>query len=115
MAPVVEATMIQLPEPLHDSAISLEESLSRRRSVRSYTDEPLTLQEVSQILWAAQGITDAAGLRTAPSAGGTYPLELYVVAGNVRGLEPGVYRYLPDGHRAVKTIDGRRPGPGMGA
>jgi SagB-type dehydrogenase family enzyme len=105
-SPVIEENAMQLPEPSFISDISLEESLALRRSVRSYTDEPLTLQEMSQLFWAAQGITDPAGLRTAPSAGGTYPLELYAVVGNVRDLAPGVYRYEPEGHQAVKTVDG---------
>lgn len=99
---------MKLPEPRYDSDVSLEQSLLQRRSVRSYTDELLTLQEVSQLLWAAQGITDPAGLRTAPSAGALYPLEVYVVAGNVQGLSPGVYRYEPDGHQLIRIIDGDR-------
>lgn len=97
---------MKLPEPRYDGNVSLEQSMLQRRSIRSYANEPLTLQEVSQLLWAAQGITDPGGLRNAPSAGALYPLEVYVVAGNVRGLTTGVYRYLPDGHRLVKTMDG---------
>jgi len=104
--PVAGEETVTLPEPKHDSDVSLEESLTKRRSVRSYADAPLTLEEVSQLLWAAQGITDPAGLRTAPSAGGTYPLEVYAVAGNVKDLDAGVYRYIPDGHKLIKTIDG---------
>ena len=96
---------MKLPEPRYDSNVSLEETLLKRRSVRDYTDEPLTLHEVSQLLWAAQGITDPAGLRTAPSAGALYPLEVYVVVGSVQSLSPGVYRYEPDGHQLVKTVD----------
>lgn len=77
-----------------------------RRSVRDYTDEPLTLQEVSQLLWAAQGITGRRGFRTSPSAGATYPLEIYLVAGNVEGIDQGMYRYVPDRHAIVKLLDG---------
>jgi SagB-type dehydrogenase family enzyme len=101
----VEVT-VPLPEPNYDSDVSLEKSLLERRSVRNYTGEPLTLEEVSQLLWAAQGITDPAGFRTAPSAGGLYPLELYTVAGNVKDLDAGVYRYVPQGHELVKVLDG---------
>jgi len=97
---------IDLPEPKHDSAVSLEQSLLQRRSVREYKDEPLTLQEVSQLLWAAQGFNDPGGLRTAPSAGALYPLETYLVAGNVQGLAPGVYRYLPRGHKLERVVEG---------
>lgn len=89
---------IKLPEPEHDGDVSLEKSLLGRRSVRSYTGQPLTLAEVSQLLWAAQGITDDGGHRTAPSAGATYPLEIYVVAGDVEDLEDGIYRYIPEQH-----------------
>ncbi|MBA7626137.1 hypothetical protein ES703_33579 [subsurface metagenome] len=100
--------VINLPEPQYDSDVSIEQSLLNRRSTRSYTGEPLTLQEVSQLLWAAQGMTDPRGFRTAPSAGALYPLELYLVAGDVEDLISGVYRYEPDGHQLVKTMDGDR-------
>lgn len=66
-----------LPEPRYDSEISVERAMLQRRSIRDYTDEPLSLDEVSQLLWAAQGITEPNGFRTAPSAGGTYPLNVY--------------------------------------
>ena len=99
-------TVIKLPEPQYDSDVSIEQSLLQRRSIRSYTTEPLTLQEVSQLLWAAQGITDSMGRRTAPSAGALYPLEIYAVAGNVQGLSPGVYKYVPGNHRLEKVMDG---------
>jgi SagB-type dehydrogenase family enzyme len=101
-----QAEVINLPEPRYDSDVSIEQSLLNRRSTRSYTGEPLTLQEVSQLLWAAQGITDPRGFRTAPSAGALYPLELYLVVGDVEDLIPGVYRYEPDGHQLVITMDG---------
>lgn len=85
---------IDLPEPRTESEVSLEETLARRRSVRRYTDERLTLDEMSQLLWAAQGITRDWGARTAPSAGALYPLEVYVA------MPDGLYHYLPDGHQA---------------
>jgi len=90
---------IRLPAPKHDGTISLEQALLKRRSVREYRDEPLTLSEVAQLLWAAQGITHRSrGFRTAPSAGALYPLEVYVVLGNVKGVEPGAYKYRPQQH-----------------
>jgi len=104
--PSEQETAIRLPEPRYDSDVSIEQSLLQRRSIRSYTGEPLTLQEVSQLLWAAQGITDPRGFRTAPSAGALYPLEVYVVCGDVQDLTPGVYGYEPDEHRLVRIIDG---------
>lgn len=105
-----EANVIKLPEPQQDSDVSIEQSLLKRRSSRSYTSEPVTLQELSQLLWAAQGITDPRGFRTAPSAGALYPLEVYVVAGNVQNLAPGVYKYKPDEHELVRLIHGDKRG-----
>jgi len=104
--PPEQEIAITLPEPQYDSNVSLEQSLFQRRSTRSYTGEPLTLQEVSQLLWAAQGITDPRGFRTAPSAGALYPLEVYVVAGDVENLTSGVYRYEPARHGLIKVMDG---------
>ena len=102
----ISSEIIKLPEPRYDSEISLEESLLNRRSIRSYTDEPVTLQEVSQLLWAAQGITDASGHRTAPSAVALYPLSLYLVAGNVQEIVDGVYIYQPEDHTIKRLMDG---------
>jgi SagB-type dehydrogenase family enzyme len=71
--------------------------MRRRRSIREFASGALTLAQVGQILWAAQGNTDPRGLRTAPSAGALYPLETYLVAGEVDGLGPGVYFCPPKG------------------
>ncbi len=102
---------IELPQPRHDSDVSLEQSILQRRSIRDYTGEPLTLPEVSQLLWAAQGITDSErGFRAAPSAGALYPLEVYVVAGEVADLPPGIYRYRPEEHNLAPLIDGDKRG-----
>lgn len=82
-----------------DAALSL--MIARRRSIRQYTGEALRVDELSQIVWAAQGVTESKyGLRTAPSAGGTYPIELYLVAksGGVSDLDAGVYHYAPRTH-----------------
>ncbi|MFH0772647.1 MAG: SagB/ThcOx family dehydrogenase [Candidatus Omnitrophota bacterium] len=101
------ARTLKLPQPKYDSKFSIEKTLLERRSVRDYKDEALTLAEVSQLLWAAQGITDKAnGLRTAPSAGALYPLEIYLVSGKVTGLPAGLYKYKPRGHELEKIADG---------
>ncbi|MGB8658237.1 MAG: SagB/ThcOx family dehydrogenase [Candidatus Zixiibacteriota bacterium] len=98
---------IKLPEPKHDGEVSVEKALSERRSVRAYKDEPLTLTDVSQILWAAQGITDPkTGHRTAPSAMALYLLNVYLIAGNVTDLPMGMYKYQPQGHELVKVAPG---------
>jgi SagB-type dehydrogenase family enzyme len=97
---------LKLPEPRYASNTSVEAALAQRRSVRAYSGENLTIAELSQLLWAAQGITEPWGGRTAPSAGALYPLELYVVVGTVTGLDAGVYQYRPVNHELEKTKDG---------
>ena len=97
---------VRLPEVRLKSDVSLEETLLHRRSIREYADEALMLEEVSQLLWAAQGITAEWGGRTAPSAGALYPLEVYLVVGGVDKLAPGVYKYKPASHELVKVKDG---------
>lgn len=104
-----EQKEIKLPTQSLKGEKSLEEILNQRRSIRSYKREPLTIEELSQLLWSAQGITEKSwGLRTAPSAGALYPLEIYVVIGNVRDLEVGVYKYIPETHSIIKILDGDR-------
>jgi len=98
--------LIRLPEPRYDSKVSVEHALFSRRSVRHYKNESLTLSEVSQLLWAAQGITAPRGYRTAPSAGALYPLEVYVVAGKVNNLDEGIYKYKYHDHIMVQTLAG---------
>jgi len=97
---------MKLPAVRYDSNISLEKTFLERRSVRDYADAPLALEELSQLLWACQGITDPNGFRTAPSAGALYPLEVYAVIGNVKDLAPGIYKYQPEGHQITRTTAG---------
>lgn len=97
---------IKLPEPSYTGNISVETALSKRRSIRDYSGENLTLDEVSQLLWAAQGITAPWGGRTAPSAGALYPLELYIVVGDVEGIDKGVYKYNREEHELEKVKEG---------
>jgi SagB-type dehydrogenase family enzyme len=88
-----------LPSPRTKGSVSLELCLLRRRPIRTYRRASLTLAEVGQLLWAAQGITADGYLRTAPSAGALYPLEVYVVVG-------GLYHYRPDRHHLVLAKSG---------
>ena len=91
--------LIELPEPSRTGAVSLEETLARRRSLRAFAPDPISLQDIGQLAWSAQGITDATtGYRTAPSAGGTLPIEVDLLLHGVPGLEDGVYRYHPAEH-----------------
>ena len=92
-------TVIELPPPDLDGPLSLEQTLHERRSAREYSTAPLTLDEIGQLLWAGQGITDDAGHRTAPSAGARYPLELYAITA------ADLMHYLPDGHRVEQRTD----------
>jgi SagB-type dehydrogenase family enzyme len=92
------AERIALPAPRKKSRVSIEQALERRRSARTFAPRALTEQELSQLLWAAQGITGPKGLRTAPSAGALYPLEIFVA------LPEGVYRYEPETHALHRTI-----------
>ena len=104
VAPPGTLSETPLPPPILTGRKSLEEALALRRSVRAYQDTPLTLQELAQLLWAAQGITHEQGFRTAPSAGALYPLELYVAT------PEGLYRYDPASHLLqVISQDDLRP------
>lgn len=94
-----------LPDPSLKGGFSLEQLLVRRRSIREYPDKALTLTEVGQLLWSAQGITHSQGFRSAPSAEALYPLELYIVAGQVDGLPSGVYHYQAQQHQLLKISD----------
>jgi SagB-type dehydrogenase family enzyme len=96
---------VQLPQPALEGDVSVESALAQRRSIRDLRPDALTLDEVGQVLWAAQGITADWGGRTAPSAGATYPIELHIAVSSVEGLEPGVYRYRPDGHGLERTVE----------
>jgi SagB-type dehydrogenase family enzyme len=95
----MEHQEIQLPPSSYSGEMSVEEALLTRRSIRNFTNKPLTLQQVSQLLWATYGVTMVSSsgreYKTAPSAGATYPLEIYLMAGNVEGLSPGLYGYSP--------------------
>lgn len=91
---------IKLPPPQLKGEVSLEGAMAKRRSVHRYRSEPLALSQLSQLLWSAQGITGPGKLRAAPSAGATYPLEIFAVVGKqtIGDLEAGVYHYEVDSH-----------------
>lgn len=97
---------IKLSDPSVTGIMTLEETLSKRRSVRNFANVPVTLGEISQLLWSAQGITSERGYRTAPSAGASYPLEIYLLIGKADSLAPGLYRYLPGSHQLTLVLKG---------
>jgi SagB-type dehydrogenase family enzyme len=97
---------VALPDPQYRSTITLPELLSSRRSIRRFLDKPVPLAAVSKLLWAAQGITNERGFRTAPSAGALYPLEMFIVTGPAPDLVAGMYRYEPKGHQLLRILSG---------
>ncbi|MBE0594947.1 MAG: SagB/ThcOx family dehydrogenase [Gemmatimonadales bacterium] len=99
---------IVLPQGDPAPAATLGSLLDARRSVREFSARPFELAEVARVLWAAIGVNRPDGRRTVPSAGALFPLELYVVAGDVAGLVDGVYRYVPLEHALEPTADGDR-------
>lgn len=101
-----EPAAIVLPTPSTDGPVSVEKALGGRRSLREYSALPLELSQLSQLLWAAGGISSKRGLRTAPSAGALYPLEFYAAAGNVKDLAAGLYKYDCAGHALIKISAG---------
>ena len=116
----MQQTIIKLPFPQSKGRVSLEETILGRRSVRRYRREPVDLSQLSQILWSAQGITGTGELRAAPSAGATYPLEIFVIVGKqgviISGakqapeeLQAGIYHYEAASHslRLHKPADVR--------
>lgn len=103
-----EAGNIDLPRMAEITIeVELVQALRERRSIRSFAPGPLDRRELAALLWAAQGITEpATGYRTAPSAGATYPLEVYAVVGDVEGLDAGLYRYMPQRHGLEEVFAG---------
>ncbi|MBN2863375.1 MAG: SagB/ThcOx family dehydrogenase [Bacteroidales bacterium] len=115
-----ENLAIKLPAPSFDSNTSVERALLTRRSERTFKQDAIKLKDLSQILWAAQGVTMKidtvpgwwtgrewlGGVRTAPSAGALFPIELYIAAGNVENLDQGLYKYNALNHTIIKITDG---------
>ncbi len=103
---------VALPEPSVESNYSIEQTLQQRRSVRSFTNQAIQIADVSQLMWAAQGITESSrGFRTSPSAGATFPMEIYVVVTMVGELEHGLYHYQIGKHTLEQKISGDLRGP----
>lgn len=103
---MAEKNIYRLPEPNLEANACLNPILQQRRTNRAFASRPVSITEVAQLLWAAQGITSREGYRTAPSAGALYPLELHLVSGQVEGLPTGGYRYDPVRH----ALDAEVPG-----
>ena len=104
---------MHLPDPMVDGDVSLERTIHQRRTIRSFESKALTLKQFSQLLWAAQGITETGGFkRAAPSAGALYPMDIYGVVGGdcIEKLDPAVYHYEPTNHTIslVREGDARR-------
>lgn len=98
--------IVILPKPRLNGKVSLEETLNKRRSIRNYSGKFISLNVLSQLLWAGWGITAMDGKRTSPSAGGLFPVELYVLVGCVTDVEAGVYKYHQENNTLTLTISG---------
>jgi SagB-type dehydrogenase family enzyme len=96
---------IKLPDPQVAGKMTVEEALAHRRSEYTFLPNELTMEQISQLLWAAQGITEKSwGFRTAPSSGALYPLTIYILK------KDGVFQYVPDGHRLIEiSTEDKRP------
>ncbi|RJQ04066.1 MAG: SagB/ThcOx family dehydrogenase [Bacillota bacterium] len=113
-APEPGEVLVDLPEPssLKVDPVDLSTAINERRSVRSYSADPLTLDELSYLLWCTQGVREVHGqnvtLRTVPSAGARHPFETYLLVNRVEGLEPGLYRFVATSHKlaVVKLGEG---------
>jgi len=102
---------ISLPKPSLDGKVSVEKAIKERRTIRNFKERPLPLNHLSQLLWAAQGITNPKeGKRAVPSGGALYPLDIYMIIGanGVDGMEAGIYHYLPDNHSISLLSKGDR-------
>jgi len=105
LPPFEEGEITALPDPrmVQVDQIDLNEAINRRKSVRVYSDEALTLEELSYVLWSTQGVKEVtnrpATIRTVPSAGARHCFEPYILVNKVQGLEPGLYRYLALDHQ----------------
>jgi len=102
---------ISLPKPSLDGKVSVEKAIKERRTIRDFKERPLPLNHLSQLLWAAQGITNPKeGKRAAPSGGALYPLDIYLIIGanGVEGVEAGIYHYLPENHSISLLSKGDR-------
>lgn len=101
---------IALPAPDRQGTMSLERAMATRRSIRALSGAAIPVAALSQLLWAAQGVTDGQGHRTTPSARATYPLDVFAVVGRVDGVPAGVYRYDPAAHALAPMAAGDRLG-----
>lgn len=90
---------LEMSRPKTKGAISVEEAIHKRRSVRAFITKEITMDDISQLLWACQGITGSGDRRASPSAGALYPLEIYLVKND------GLYHYIPRGHKIEKILD----------
>jgi SagB-type dehydrogenase family enzyme len=98
---------IHLTQELDYDGLTVEKAIANRRSQRGFTGEPMSLGELSHLLYYSSGVTDKRhGLRAAPSAGATYPIEVYAIVNNVEGLAKGTYHYLISSHELELLREG---------
>ena len=109
---IIDSGIIELPDPktVPIDNVATHEAIDKRRSIRQYSSEPLSVGELSFLLWCTQGVKEVAQnyytLRTVPSAGARHALETYLLVNNVSNLQSGLYRFLPIEHSIVReTVD----------
>lgn len=100
---------MKLPLPTWQGSVPVEQAIRQRRTIRSFTSRALNVNQLSQLLWSASGITEENGYkRAAPSAGALYPMDVYVVVGrsSVPPIEAGIYHYEPGEHQLSEVLQG---------
>jgi SagB-type dehydrogenase family enzyme len=100
---------MDLPNAQTNGTVSLERTIKIRRTIRSFTSQQLTLEQFSQLLWAAYGITEDKGQKRAAASGGAcYPMDIYALVGEegIKGMEAGIYHYEPMGHSVSLILEG---------
>jgi SagB-type dehydrogenase family enzyme len=105
----LNSTKIKLPPPKQVETLSVDEAIRRRRSIRTFLEKPMTIEQLSYLLWASIGIQrkeNGYEFRTVPSAGALYPIETYLIANKIRGLEKALYHYSIKSHLLEELVRG---------
>jgi SagB-type dehydrogenase family enzyme len=105
----IKESAMRLPQPDVIGQVTLEKAIKSRRTIRSFASSPISLKDLSQLLWAAQGVIETGGFRrSVPSGGALYPIDVYALVGEsgVREIESGVYHYEPRAHEIILVKEG---------
>ena len=97
---------IKLPDPQQSNCNAIEEALFKKRSIAKYKNVPITCSDLSQVLWASQGIAESKDPKKSPSTEALFPLEVYAIIANVIGIPAGIYQYRPHTNELVRIAAG---------